>query len=165
MLGAVMLLAETLDLRDGGTSRHSQTVGVYARETAVALGLAPDHVQRVHAAGVLHDLGKLGIAHATLFKPGPLDEAEWRDMKRHPEIGARILEHAGLSDIFMDSRHHERIDGRGYPLGLPGETIALEAHPRGRRCLRGDDRRLVLPLRDAHRRCLRRAAPLFRQPV
>jgi len=128
LLGAVMLLAETLDLRDGGTSRHSQTVGVYARETAVALGLGPDRVQRVHAAGVLHDLGKLGIADATLFKPRPLDEAEWREMKRHPEIGTRILERAGLSDISSWIReHHERMDGRGYPLGLPGEAIALEA--------------------------------------
>jgi len=128
MLGAVMLLAETLDLRDGGTSRHSKTVGVYARETAVALGLGPERVQRVHAAGLLHDLGKLGIADAILFKPGPLDEAEWREMKRHPEIGARILEHAGLSDISLWIReHHERMDGRGYPLGLLGDAIAPEA--------------------------------------
>jgi diguanylate cyclase (GGDEF)-like protein len=127
-LDAVTLLAETLDLRDDGTSRHSQTVGVYARETAVALGLAPDRVQRVQAAGVLHDLGKLGIADAILFKPGSLDESEWREMKRHPEIGARILEHAGLSDISSWIReHHERMDGGGYPRGIAGEEIALEA--------------------------------------
>lgn len=127
-LDAVTLLAETLDLRDGGTSRHSQTVGVYARETAVALGLTPDRVQRIQAAGVLHDLGKLGIADAILFKSGPLDEAEWREMKRHPEVGARILEHAGLPDISSWIReHHERMDGGGYPRGISGETIALEA--------------------------------------
>ena len=128
LLGAVMLLAETLDMRDEGTARHSQTVGVYARETAFALGLPAERVQRVHAAGVLHDLGKLGIADAILFKPGRLDDAEWREMKRHPEIGARILEHAGLSDIASWVRaHHERFDGRGYPLGLAADEIALEA--------------------------------------
>ena len=128
MLDAVTLLAETLDLRDDDTARHSQTVGIYARETAAALGLGPDHVQRVHAAGVLHDLGKLGIADAILFKPGPLSETEWREMRCHPEIGARILEHAGLSDISSWVReHHERIDGGGYPRGLSGEEIALEA--------------------------------------
>ena len=128
LLGAVMLLAETLDLRDEGTARHSQTVGVYARDTAVALGLGPDRVQRVHAAGIVHDLGKLGITDAILFKPGKLTDIEWREIKRHPEIGARILEHAGLTDIGDWIRgHHERFDGHGYPAGLAGEEIALES--------------------------------------
>jgi diguanylate cyclase (GGDEF)-like protein len=127
-LAAVMLLAEALDLRDASTALHSQTVGRLARSTAVALGLAEAHVDRVHAAGVLHDLGKLGIADAILHKPGPLDDAEWREMRRHPEIGARILEHAGMKDIAVWVRaHHERIDGRGYPEELAGEGIPLEA--------------------------------------
>jgi HD-GYP domain-containing protein (c-di-GMP phosphodiesterase class II) len=123
-----MLLAEALDLRDPSTALHSQTVGRLARSTAVELGLAQAHVDRVHAAGVLHDLGKLGIADAILHKPGPLDDAEWREMRRHPEIGARILEHAGMKDIAVWVRaHHERIDGRGYPEGLAGEWIPVEA--------------------------------------
>jgi diguanylate cyclase (GGDEF)-like protein len=127
-LAAVMLLAETLDLRDAGTAQHSRTVGAYARRTAAALGLSPDRVERIHAAGVLHDLGKLGIADAILHKPGKLDEAEWKEIQRHPEIGARILEHAGLEDIAGWVRaHHERVDGRGYPKGLAGERIPLEA--------------------------------------
>jgi diguanylate cyclase (GGDEF)-like protein len=127
-LAAVMLLAETLDLRDPGTARHSRTVGVFARKTAIELGLAADRVDRIHAAGVLHDLGKLGIADAILYKPGALDDAEWREIQRHPEIGARILEHAGLRDIATWVRgHHERIDGRGYPDQLRAEAIALEA--------------------------------------
>ncbi len=127
-LAAVMLLAEALDLRDPSTALHSQTVGRLARSTAVELGLAPAHVDRVHAAGVLHDLGKLGIADAILHKPGSLDDAEWREMRRHPEIGARILEHAGMKDIAVWVRaHHERIDGRGYPEGLAGECIPLQA--------------------------------------
>ena len=123
-----MLLAETLDLRDAGTSRHSLTVGGFARDIAKALGLPSERVERIRAAGVLHDLGKLGIADAILHKPGPLDEDEWREMKRHPEIGARILDHSGLADIASWVRaHHERIDGRGYPLGLAGAEIPLEA--------------------------------------
>jgi HD-GYP domain-containing protein (c-di-GMP phosphodiesterase class II) len=85
-------------------------------------------VGRLHAAGVLHDLGKLGIADAILHKPGPLDDAEWREMRRHPEIGARILEHAGLRDIAGWVRaHHERLDGRGYPGALLADDIPLEA--------------------------------------
>ena len=127
-LAAVMLLAETLDLRDAGTARHSRTVGEYARHTANELGLPPDRVERIHAAGVLHDLGKLGIADAILHKPGALDEAEWKEIVRHPEIGARILEHAGMRDIAGWVRaHHERVDGRGYPKGIGGEEIPLEA--------------------------------------
>jgi diguanylate cyclase (GGDEF)-like protein len=128
LLASVMLLAETLDLRDEGTARHSLTVGDYARRTALALGIGPDRVQRIHAAGVVHDLGKLGIADAILFKSGALDESEWREMKRHPEIGARILEHAGLNDIATWVRgHHERPAGRGYPFGLEGNEVVLEA--------------------------------------
>ena len=127
-LAAVMLLAETLDLRDAGTAQHSRIVGTFAKHTAAALGLAPDRVDRIHAAGVLHDLGKLGIADAILHKPGPLDAAEWREIVRHPEIGARILEHAGMRDIAAWVRaHHERIDGRGYPKGISGQQIPLEA--------------------------------------
>jgi hypothetical protein len=127
-LAAVMLLAETLDLRDAGTAEHSRTVGALVRETAAELGLPAARVERLHAAGVLHDLGKLGIADAILHKPGPLDEAEWREMRRHPEIGARILEHAGLHDIAGWVRaHHERMDGRGYPSALPADEIPLEA--------------------------------------
>jgi diguanylate cyclase (GGDEF)-like protein len=127
-LAAVMLLAETLDLRDQGTGRHSRTVGDYARATAVELGLPPERVETIYAAGVLHDLGKLGIPDAILHKAGPLDEREWREIKRHPEIGARILEHAGMGELAHWVRtHHERIDGRGYPDGLEPAEVPIEA--------------------------------------
>ncbi len=127
-LAAVMLLAETLDLRDPSTARHSRTVGAYAQATARALGLSADRVEQVHAAGVVHDLGKLGVADAILHKPGPLSEAEWQEMRRHPEIGARILEHAGLRQIAAWVRtHHERVDGGGYPDGLATAQIPVEA--------------------------------------
>ncbi|HLY47645.1 MAG TPA: diguanylate cyclase [Solirubrobacteraceae bacterium] len=127
-LAAMLLLAEALDMRDPSTARHSYTVGRYARATAVALGLAPDRVDRIHAAGVLHDLGKVGIADAILHKPGPLSDAEWVEMKRHPAIGAQILSHAGMHDIAAwVGAHHERIDGQGYPDGLRGTQISLES--------------------------------------
>jgi diguanylate cyclase (GGDEF)-like protein len=127
-LAAVMLLAETLDLRDPSTALHSRTVGRLARGTAVALGLEESRVERIHAAGVLHDLGKLGIPDHILQKPGGLSESEWREIRRHPDLGARILEHAGMRDIAHWVRcHHERLDGHGYPQGMPGEAIPLEA--------------------------------------
>lgn len=127
-LAAVMLLAETLDLRDPGTARHSRTVGDLARQTAEALALDPALVEEIYAAGVVHDLGKLGIADAILYKPGPLDDHEWREIQRHPEVGARILDHAGLGRIADWVRwHHERIDGGGYPDRLSGERIPIES--------------------------------------
>jgi len=127
LLAAVMLLAETVDLRDAGTARHCRTVGTYARQTALALGLGPARVERIHAAGVVHDLGKIGIADAIIYKPGPLTPAEYAEMQRHAEIGARILEHAGVDDIAGWVRaHHERLDGNGYPRGLGAREIALE---------------------------------------
>jgi hypothetical protein len=127
-LAAAMLLAEALDMRDPSTGRHSRTVGEYARRTAEALELSAERIERIHAAGVLHDLGKLGMADAILYKPGPLTDAEWEEMKRHPEIGARILLHAGLADIARWVRaHHERVDGHGYPERLSAEQIPVEA--------------------------------------
>ena len=126
-LAAAMLLAETLDLRDVATARHSETVGRYAERIAHELGLAADHVERVRVAGVLHDIGKLGISDAVLLKPSRLEPHEWQEIQRHPEIGARILEHANLRDIASwVLAHHERIDGAGYPRALTGDTIPLE---------------------------------------
>jgi HD-GYP domain-containing protein (c-di-GMP phosphodiesterase class II) len=79
-------------------------------------------------AGVLHDIGKLGIADAILQKPGKLTEAEWAEIRRHPELGARILDHANLRDVATWVRgHHERVDGAGYPDGLAGDRIPLES--------------------------------------
>jgi diguanylate cyclase (GGDEF)-like protein/putative nucleotidyltransferase with HDIG domain len=126
-LEAAMLLAETLDLRDVATARHSETVGRYAEQIADELGLAADQVERVRVAGVLHDIGKLGISDAVLLKTGSLEAAEWAEIRRHPELGARILEHANLRDVATwVLAHHERIDGGGYPRGLSGDSIPLE---------------------------------------
>jgi diguanylate cyclase (GGDEF)-like protein len=127
-LAAAMLLAETLDLRDVATARHSETVGLYAEQIARELGFAADEIERVRAAGILHDIGKLGIADAILHKPGTLEDHEWAEIKGHPELGSRILEHANLRDIAAwVLHHHERVDGTGYPRALAGEEIPLEA--------------------------------------
>jgi len=127
-LAAAMLLAETLDRRDPGTVRHSLTVGRLAEQTGRHLGWSAERVERVRAAGVLHDIGKLGIPDAILLKPDALDRDEWQEIRRHPEIGARILEHANLADIARWVRaHHEHLDGGGYPAGLAGAAIPAEA--------------------------------------
>jgi diguanylate cyclase (GGDEF)-like protein len=126
-LAAAMLLAETLDLRDVATARHSETVGRYAELIAEDLGLPADAVERIRVAGVLHDVGKLGISDAVLLKTGSLEAAEWAEIRRHPELGARILEHANLRDVAgWVLAHHERVDGTGYPRGLAGDAIPLE---------------------------------------
>jgi HD-GYP domain-containing protein (c-di-GMP phosphodiesterase class II) len=79
-------------------------------------------------AGVLHDIGKLAVADAVLHKPGALTPEEWEDVRRHSEVGARILSHAGLNDVAAwVLAHHERVDGLGYPAGLEAEQIPLEA--------------------------------------
>jgi hypothetical protein len=85
-------------------------------------------VERVRCAGILHDLGKIGIPDAVLQKPGPLSDDEWAEMRKHPELGAHILEGRDLGDVRQwVLGHHERPDGRGYPYGLGREQIPLEA--------------------------------------
>jgi diguanylate cyclase (GGDEF)-like protein/putative nucleotidyltransferase with HDIG domain len=127
-LATVIGLAETLDIRDTGTVGHSQTVGRYAELMALELGLPTDLVERVRLAGVLHDVGKIGVSDRVITKPGPLDAEEWREMRTHPEIGARLLAHPDFDDLrTWVHAHHERPDGRGYPAGLAGDAIPLEA--------------------------------------
>src|SRR5437588_9008478 len=127
-LATVLSLAEALDVRDTGTSRHSQTVGRYSEMMARSLGLGREHVERVRLAGVLHDIGKIGVPDAILSKPGPLTDEEYAQMRKHPEIGARILGGSGLEDIRRwILGHHERPDGRGYPDKLVDEEIPVEA--------------------------------------
>jgi diguanylate cyclase (GGDEF)-like protein/putative nucleotidyltransferase with HDIG domain len=127
-LSAVLVLAETLDLRDSGTASHSQTVGRLAALTAKSLGLDDQHVERIRLAGILHDIGKIGIPDWILHKPGPLDESEWAEVCRHPEMGARIAASAKLDDISeWILSHHERVDGAGYPRRLQTKLIPIEA--------------------------------------
>jgi diguanylate cyclase (GGDEF)-like protein len=128
-LATVIALAEALDIRDTGTAKHSHMVGRYAELMAIELGLEPAHIERVHLAGVLHDVGKIGVSDAVLSKPGPLSADEWVEMKTHPEIAARLLSRPEFDDLRgWVLAHHERPDGCGYPLGLAHGEIPLEAH-------------------------------------
>ena len=125
---AVLVLAETLDLRDSGTALHSTTVGRYCEQIASRLELGEERTERIRLAGLLHDLGKIGVADEILRKPGALNDHEWNEMRKHPELGARILTSANLHDLAgWVLAHHERPDGRGYPRGLSDEEITLEA--------------------------------------
>jgi diguanylate cyclase (GGDEF)-like protein/putative nucleotidyltransferase with HDIG domain len=126
---AVMLdLAEAVDLRFSGSARHSETVGRYAEMMARELGLSDRHVSRVRLAGMLHDIGKIGVPDEILRKPGRLTEQELLIIRRHPELGVQILEHPSLADVRVwVGAHHERPDGQGYPLGISGDEVPLEA--------------------------------------
>lgn len=127
-LATVVGLAEALDIRDTGTGEHSRTVARYASMMAEQMGLERDRVERIGIAGLLHDVGKIGISDRVLTKPGPLDEEEWLQMRAHPQIGARLLGRPELADLrSWIVAHHERPDGCGYPFGLAGDEIALEA--------------------------------------
>jgi diguanylate cyclase (GGDEF)-like protein/putative nucleotidyltransferase with HDIG domain len=121
-------LAEELDVRDAGVAGHSHAVGDYAELMARELGFPAEHVERVRLAGVLHDIGKTGVSDRLLSKRGPLDPDEWRSIRTHPESGARLLAHPELEDLRgWVLAHHERPDGKGYPAGLAGEEIPIEA--------------------------------------
>jgi diguanylate cyclase (GGDEF)-like protein/putative nucleotidyltransferase with HDIG domain len=127
-LATVLSLAEALDQRDSGTARHSQTVARFCEMMALELGMDEDRVQRIKLAGVLHDIGKIGVPDSILCKPGPLTTEEMAQMKRHPELGARILSSRELDDIReWILTHHERPDGTGYPKALSRDEIPIEA--------------------------------------
>jgi putative two-component system response regulator len=122
-------LANALEAKDVYTRGHSERVAALARRIALAAGVSPAGAETIAQAGLLHDLGKIGIAEGVLRKPGPLSEEEWAVMRRHPIVGAQIV--APL-EFFADGaiivrHHHERHDGSGYPDGLRGELIPLGA--------------------------------------
>jgi len=94
---------------------------------AKELGFEPEHVERVRVAGVLHDIGKIAVSDTILRKPGRLSDEEWAEIRRHPETGARLLGHASEDIRRWVLCHHERPDGGGYPRGLRGGEVPVEA--------------------------------------
>ncbi len=120
-------LVTTLDARDRYTAGHSASVARYARDIACRLGLSEEEQSLAHLCGLVHDVGKIGLAPGLLEKPGPLTLEERRQMEQHPVIGERIL--AKVDDYSEIARvvrhHHERVDGAGYPDGLVGSGIPL----------------------------------------
>ena len=125
----IRALAEAVDAKDAYTRGHSERVGVYASKIAREVGLPRELIERVYIAGLLHDVGKIGIRDYVITKPDRLTAEEYEEIKRHPEIGAKILEPVSfLSDVVDCVRHHhEWFDGssRGYPDNLRGDRIPL----------------------------------------
>lgn len=126
---AVEALADVVDMRDPYTFEHSKRVAEYARGICEHLGLSQDVTSEIVAAARVHDVGKIGVRDAVLLKPGRLDEAEFAEIKQHPDIGARLT--ARFPDFSQGTayirHHHERWDGGGYPLGLKATAIPLGA--------------------------------------
>jgi putative nucleotidyltransferase with HDIG domain len=120
-------LVATLDARDRYTAGHSAAVAIYAEDIAARMGLAPEEQRLAYVCGLVHDIGKIGLAAGLLEKPGALTLDERREMQAHSEIGERILANvATYAEIASIVRHHhERIDGGGYPDNLLGDEIPL----------------------------------------
>ena len=130
-LQIVQRLGRAAEYKDNETGMHVIRMSHYAQRLALAAGCGAAWAEDLLNAAPMHDVGKIGIPDAVLRKPGPLDEQEWATMRRHPEIGAEIIgEHP--SGVLRLARavalaHHEKWDGSGYPAGLAGEQIPLEA--------------------------------------
>jgi HD-GYP domain-containing protein (c-di-GMP phosphodiesterase class II) len=121
-------LVHLLEERDAELNAHGARVAEYAERIARAMGLPAPAVARVRIAGRLHDLGKVWIARDILDKPGPLTEREWTEIRRHPQVAARLLQVAELHDLAdIVLAHHERPDAAGYPEGVPSAEKPLEA--------------------------------------
>lgn len=120
-------LVATLDARDRYTAGHSAAVAIYARDIATRMGLSESDQQKAHLAGLVHDIGKIGLPPGLLEKKGPLTLEERRVMQTHSEIGERILakvdDYAEIAEIVR--HHHERVDGNGYPDNLAGEEVSI----------------------------------------
>ncbi len=129
ILSTIHALAATVDAKDHSTYGHSAKTSKYATELAKALGYTEEGIARIQAAALLHDIGKIRVSDALLVKRGPLSEDDWEPIKEHPKLGVAILKHVkGLNGCLAAIRyHHEHYDGSGYPGGLKGEEIPLDA--------------------------------------
>lgn len=122
-------LLRALDEHDSYTRKHSKRVGKYAREIARAMGLDSSEVKKIYLGAILHDLGKLGIEPHVINKPGRLNDTEFDQIRKHPQMGESFASPvetiAPLISVLL--AHHERLDGRGYPMGKKSENIPLAA--------------------------------------
>ena len=122
------VIANSIEAKDAYTLGHTWRVSRYAQEVALELGWPKNRFEEIQMGGVLHDIGKIGIPDQILKKPGPLSKTEYDVMKRHPEIGADMLDGIEfLEPVIPYILHHqERYDGHGYPHGLDGKEIPEE---------------------------------------
>src|SRR5262245_30551698 len=125
----IFMLAQAVEAKDTYTEGHLRRLRSYGEQLASAYGLEYDDVRAVRYGGILHDIGKIGVSESILLKPGPLNDDEVVQLRRHPEIGARIVSQMRFArevgPIIL--AHHEHWDGSGYPHGLRGEEIPIGA--------------------------------------
>ena len=128
-LGTLEALTASIDAKDPYTCGHSERVAHLASRLALSVGLSDDEAERIHIAGLVHDIGKIGVPESVLCKPGKLTDDEFRQIKKHPEIGYHILRDIPkLSDVLPGVlHHHERFGGGGYPHGIKGTQIPMIA--------------------------------------
>jgi putative nucleotidyltransferase with HDIG domain len=127
MMGLLHSLTSAVDAKDAYTCGHSERVALLSRHLAIQYGMTDAAAGRVYMAGLLHDVGKIGVPEAVLQKTGRLTPEEFEQIKKHPEMGAKILRDVRqIEDVIPGVlHHHERYDGKGYPSGLAGENIPL----------------------------------------
>jgi putative nucleotidyltransferase with HDIG domain len=123
--GVLAGLVRSLDIRDQRAARHAAAVARFARDMANTVGMSEHDCELAHTAGLLHDIGHFALSDRVAERGRTLTEEDWTAIQRHPELGADMLKDLGIygpvAEIVLT--HHERIDGRGYPSGLPGEEI------------------------------------------
>lgn len=120
-------LVKALDAREKEVGSHSERVMRYSTLIAERLGISGTELEQLAKGSLLHDIGKIGITDNILLKPGKLDDSEWSEMRKHPQIGYAILYEIpflkGPAELILT--HHERFDGSGYPKGLKGDQIPI----------------------------------------
>lgn len=130
-LDTINRLVLASEFKDEDTGSHIKRISFYTREIAETIGLGDEFADQIFHASPMHDIGKVAIPDAVLLKQGPLDDDEWNIMKTHAPVGAQILQGSASPFLKMAAEiaqsHHERWDGKGYPLGLKGEKIPLTA--------------------------------------
>ena len=128
-LGTVKALAAAIDGKDPYTRGHSERVSRFSVATAQALGLPLDEIEKIRVSALLHDVGKIGIDDRVLKKPAALDDEEFELMKTHPQKGYKIMSQIPAMKEFLPGMymHHEMINGQGYPQGLQGHEIPMQA--------------------------------------
>jgi putative nucleotidyltransferase with HDIG domain len=128
-LGTLEALTTSIDAKDKYTCGHSQRVALLTTQLAEKAGLDIDQVERCRIAGLVHDIGKIGVPEHVLLKQGGLTDDEFEAIQKHPEIGARILRDIPQMEDILGGvlHHHEKFDGSGYPHGIAGNDIPLVA--------------------------------------
>ncbi|MBI5525855.1 MAG: response regulator [Deltaproteobacteria bacterium] len=122
-------LVTALDLRDTETQWHSRRVSLYSKRIAKALGIRGEEIRSIERGALLHDIGKIGIRDSILLKPGRLTAEEWVEMRKHPDMGYKLLEGSDFleRERIIVLHHQERYDGKGYPLALKAKDIDIGA--------------------------------------